>query len=111
MRAHASEPSEGDHDPSISALLRRVHPDDSAAVQSLLVRLEPEVQQWIRKERGRAIEAKFETVDLSQDFFILFLRYLPNLKCENEETLRKLLYRMIQNMLRDRGVYLQRELR
>jgi RNA polymerase sigma factor (sigma-70 family) len=99
------------HAESITHLLGRIHQGDNSAVEKLLVHFEPEVRQWIRRERGKAIEAKYETVDLTQDFFVLFLKYLPNLKCENEETLRKLLYRMIQNMLRDRGVFLQREVR
>lgn len=99
------------NDDSISFLLLRIHEGESSAVERLLLLLEPEVRQWIRQERGRAIEAKFETVDLTQDFFLLFLKYLPNLKCTNEESLRKLLYRMIQNMVRDCGQFLNREIR
>lgn len=104
-------PSTEPNDGSISILLRRIHKGETAAVERLLLLLEPEVRQWIRQERGRAIEAKFETVDLAQDFFLLFLKYLPNLKCTNEESLRKLLYRMIQNMVRDCGQFLNREIR
>jgi RNA polymerase sigma factor (sigma-70 family) len=104
-------PSSNPHPESISFLLFRIRGGDMGAVERLLTQLEPEVRQWIRAERGRAIEAKFETVDLTQDFFLLFLKYLPNLKCTNEETLRRLLYRMIQNMVRDRGQFLNRELR
>lgn len=95
----------------ITVLLQRAKSDDKKALEELLVRLAPEVDGWIRNERGRAIEAKFETIDLRQDFFVVFLNYLPNMSAKNEDTLRKLLYRMIQNMMRDRGKFLNRELR
>lgn len=85
-----------------TVLLERIQARDREALELLLERIQPKIQRWIRKERGQLIRSKWDTLDLSQDVALELFLYLPRIGRANSKVLESILYRMIQNTLRDK---------
>lgn len=86
--------------------LERIRSKDQTALSELLDSYLPLIEQWVRKERGEHLRAGFETLDLVQDVALDLVRYLPNVQITDTDAFRGLLYRMIQNSLRNKHHYL-----
>ncbi len=98
--------------PAITVLLERVRRgDDKSSLDELLRRIQPRVESWIRRERGRAIRHRAETVDLRQDVLWELTEYLPRVEARDSKGLERLLHRIVQNTVRDAFEALMRERR
>lgn len=91
----------------ITRYLERIRENDAGALADLLDRYLPVIETWVRRERGDLVRSGFETVDCVQDVALDLVRYLPNVEVANTEAFRGLVYRMIQNSLRNKYHYLQ----
>lgn len=89
-----------------TVLLDRVRDNDRAALGELLQRIQPLIEQWVRSSRGAAIKRRFDTVDTAQDVMVDLVQYLPKVKFADSETFRRVLFRIVQNTLRDEYDYL-----
>lgn len=83
-------------------LLRRWHAGDRAAHADLLGRYRPFIEAEVRRRLGAELRGKAETQDFVQDALVEALRYAPRFQVENERVLRRLLSRLVENILRDR---------
>jgi len=86
--------------------LERIRAREAGALSELLDRYLPLIEQWVKKERGDHLRDGFETLDCVQDVALDLVRYLPNVEIANTDAFRGLLYRMIQNSLRNKHHYL-----
>jgi RNA polymerase sigma factor (sigma-70 family) len=86
--------------------LERIRAQDEGALSELMESYMPLIERWVRKERGDHLRDGFETLDCVQDVAVDLVRYLPNVRIENTDAFRGLLYRMIQNSLRNKHHYL-----
>lgn len=87
-------------------LIRRTRDGDRAAMDELLRHVWPRIEGWIRRERGEAVRSRFDTIDCAQDVALGLVRYLPDVSIGDRETFHRILYRMIQNSLRNKYDYL-----
>jgi RNA polymerase sigma-70 factor (ECF subfamily) len=94
-----------------TALLRRWHAGDEAALQELLEHHMPWIRSHVSQRLGEALRAKEETSDVVQDALVEFLRYGPRFELSNEAHLRFLLARIAENVLRDHSDFYARRRR
>jgi RNA polymerase sigma factor (sigma-70 family) len=100
------QPPSHDERAGATRLLRRIRDNDSGALAELLGAYGAQIERWVRKERGQVVGSRFETMDCVQDVTLDLVRYLPNVKIADSQAFRALLYRMIQNSLRNKYDYL-----
>ena len=93
--------------PQVTRYLERIRANDRSALAELLDRYLDTIERWIRRERGDLVRSGFDTVDCVQDVALDLVRYLPTVKLESTDAFRGLVYRMIQNSLRNKHRYLQ----
>lgn len=84
-------------------LLLRWHGGDEAALAELLRRHLPWIQQQVSRRLGPALRARAETVDFVQEAFVRALRVGPRFVLEDGSTFRRLMVRLIENVLRDQA--------
>ncbi|HZN59596.1 MAG TPA: sigma-70 family RNA polymerase sigma factor [Planctomycetota bacterium] len=90
---HGAEPETVD-------LLRRWHEGDAQALDTLLRRELPWIEQRVRTRLGSALRARAETQDFVQQALLEFLRYGPRFLVADRAQLRALLARIAENVLR-----------
>lgn len=83
-------------------LLRRWHAGDARALDELLALHLPWIRDRVHKRLGAALREKAETGDIVQDSLLQFLRYGPRFVIGTDEQFRKLLARIVENVLRDK---------
>lgn len=96
-----------DSSPSLD-LLRRFNAGDEAALGGLLERHRAWLEDYVRRRRGPALRGRVETLDAAQDAVIDFLEYGPRFELADEEQLRALLARIVENNLRDANKHWRR---
>lgn len=60
------------------------------------------IQSYVHQKMGNSLRSKAETGDIVQESLIQFLRYGPRIRLSNDNQLRALLCRIIENVIRDR---------
>lgn len=85
-----------------STLFDRWHQGDEKALAELLSRNLLWIEAQVSRRLGAELRGKAETQDFVQDALLEALRYTPRFKVENEAVFRKLLLRIIENVLCDR---------
>ena len=83
-------------------LLRRWHGGDEAALAALVERDRAWIEGRVRRRLGDRLRAKDETQDVVQDAVLDLLRYAPPFVVESGGTFRRLVARIVENVLRDR---------
>jgi len=83
-------------------LLRRWHDGDEQALAALVERDRSWIEGRVRRRLGARLRAKDETQDVVQDAVLELLRYAPRFTIENTGTFRRLMARIVENVLRDR---------
>ncbi len=94
--------SELDERAETRELLARWHDGERAALDELLRRHLPWIEEQVSRRLGSALRAKAETQDFVQDAVIEALRYAPRFSVANEAVFRRILLRIIRNVLCDR---------
>jgi RNA polymerase sigma-70 factor (ECF subfamily) len=84
-------------------LLQRWHDGDQDALQTLIERDLPWIEQHVRRRLGPVLRAKGETQDYVQDAMIEVLEYAPRFVSASQSRFRNIVARIIENMLRDRN--------
>jgi len=82
-------------------LLERARGHDGEALAEILRRLQPRIEQIVRRESGPAVKARYETVDLRQDVMIELFEYLPRVRILDSRALENYLVTVIRNTLCD----------
>lgn len=82
-------------------LLRRCHEGDGKALEDLLAHSLDWVRQRVSRRLGPLLRSKGETVDYVQDAMLAALRYGPRFVVSDPEHFRRLLARIVENVLRD----------
>jgi len=86
-------------------LLERWHGGERAALDELLARNLPWVEQFVRQRLGPELRGREETVDVVQDAVVDILTYGPKFVVPGRDRFRALLGRLVENNLRDRHAY------
>jgi len=86
---------------STTQLLRKWQEGDRAALDSLLVRDLPWIQERVRRRLGPLLRARAETDDFVQEAVAEVLRYAPRFTISDRSHFRALLARIVENVLRD----------
>jgi RNA polymerase sigma-70 factor (ECF subfamily) len=82
-------------------LLQRWHAGDQRALEALLERHLPWLEQNVRRRLGPFLHARMQTGDVLQDVALRVLQYRPRFVLSDEQEFRALLLRMVENELRD----------
>lgn len=83
-------------------LLARWHDGDERALASLVERHRGWIEARVRRRLGRALRSKAETQDVVQDTIVELLRYSPKFTVAHGGTFRRLVARVVENVLCDR---------
>lgn len=94
---HAMEDSE------TLSLLQRWHEGDRSALEALIARDLPWIEQHVRRRLGAGLRARGETQDYVQDAMIEVLQYGPKFVSQSQTRFRNIIARIIENTLRDRN--------
>jgi RNA polymerase sigma-70 factor (ECF subfamily) len=92
-------------------LIDRAHAGDAAALGILVERHLEFVRVYVRGRLGAKLRAHDETQDLVHDALLDVLRHGVRLRVSDDDAFRRVLARIVENTLRDRGRWLQRERR
>ncbi|MFG0317500.1 MAG: RNA polymerase sigma factor [Planctomycetota bacterium JB042] len=84
-------------------LLARWHAGDEEALATLVERHRDWIESRVRRRLGAALRAKDETQDVVQDAVLELLRYAPRFAARHGGTFRRLVARIVENVLRDRS--------
>ena len=84
-------------------LLIRWHGGDGSACEALVERHLPWVSAHVSRRLGPALRAKGQTHDYVQEAMLELLRYGPAFLVEREASFRRLLARIVENVLRDQS--------
>ncbi len=84
-------------------LLARWHAGDEEALAALVERHRGWIEARVRRRLGAALRAKDETQDVVQDAVMELLRYAPRFAARHGGTFRRLVARIVENVLRDRS--------
>jgi RNA polymerase sigma factor (sigma-70 family) len=87
------------HDPSLPP---RSESDCDTDMELVLKRHLSWIQSCVHNKLGDFRRSKADTGDIVQESLIQFLRYGPRIKLSNDNQLRALLSRIIENVIRDR---------
>jgi RNA polymerase sigma factor (sigma-70 family) len=90
------------------ALLERWHAGDRAAVAELVERDRDWILGRVRQRRGPALQRDAETADHFQDLVLEVLDYAPRFVVASQAQFRRLIARMLDNLLVDRARWLER---
>lgn len=82
-------------------LLQRWHSGDRDALDELIERDLPWIQQHVRRRLGPLLRARGETVDYVQDAMIEILQYGPRFVSASQSRFRAMIARIVENSLRD----------
>ncbi len=82
-------------------LLGRWHEGEPSALETLVERHLPWVQEYVSRRLGPVLRGKGETHDFVQETLIELLQYGPRFRLHSEKQFRKLLARIAENVLRD----------
>jgi RNA polymerase sigma-70 factor (ECF subfamily) len=82
------------------ALLRRWHDGDGQALEALLERDLPWIEEHVRRRLGPLLRRDNETQDIVQDTLVEVLRYGPRFLLQNHGHFRALLAKIVENELR-----------
>jgi RNA polymerase sigma-70 factor (ECF subfamily) len=82
-------------------LLQRWHGGDREALDELIERDLPWIQQHVRRRLGPMLRARGETVDYVQDAMIEVLEYGPKFVSASQSRFRAMIARIVENTLRD----------
>jgi len=82
-------------------LLQNWHQGDPAALDELLRRHLPWIRRRVSERLGPVLRSKAETQDFVQEALLQVLRYGPRFLLGSDAGFRKLVARIIENMLRD----------
>src|SRR5688572_1395305 len=93
------------------ALLDRLHAGDAAALPALIERHLAFVRACVQQRLGDELRGHAETQDIVQDALVDVLRDGPRFRLADEEAFRRLLAHVVENTIRDRYRYLNRERR
>jgi len=74
----------------------------SKALQALIERHLPWIEEQVRRRLGPRLRSRGETLDYVQDAMIQFLRYGPRFHLTRDEHFRAFLVRVVENSLRNR---------
>ena len=83
-------------------LLQRWHKGDRTALDALLARDLPWIEQHVRKRLGPLLKARGGTQDYVQDAMVEVLQYAPRFVSADTTRFRNIVARIIENMLRDK---------
>ena len=83
-------------------LLRQWHAGDRAALDALVERHLPSVRAQVEKRLGSRLRRQAEAEDFVQDVMVEFLRFGPRFQVNDDEHFRRLLARIVENVLRGR---------
>ena len=83
-------------------LLLRWHGGDRAALDQLIARDLPWIEQHVRRRLGPALRARGDTQDYMQDAMIEVLNYGPRFISTSQSKFRNIVARIIENVLRDK---------
>jgi RNA polymerase sigma-70 factor, ECF subfamily len=83
-------------------LLVAWHAGDRGALQELIARDLPWIEQHVRRRLGPLLRARGDTQDYVQDAMIEVLQYGPRFVSTSQSRFRNLIARIIENTLRDR---------
>ncbi|MEE2887268.1 MAG: sigma-70 family RNA polymerase sigma factor [Planctomycetota bacterium] len=84
-------------------LLLRWHSGDRSAIDQLIARDLPWIQQQVRKRLGPALRMRGDTEDYMQDAMIEALKYCPRFVSRSQSRFRNIMARIIENVLRDKN--------
>jgi RNA polymerase sigma-70 factor, ECF subfamily len=84
-------------------LLRRWNGGDAAALGALIERHQSAVREIVQRRAGRALLARAEADDFVQDAIVRFLESAPRLEIRDDEHFRRLLARVVENVLVDKA--------
>lgn len=82
-------------------ILNRAREGRQDAMNELLRRLVPRIEQRVRREKGAMLSAHFDTQDFSQDVAMELLEYLPRVEFSDSDALERYLYAAVRNTLID----------
>lgn len=94
-----------------ATLLSRLHEGDQQALHTLLQRDLPWIEELVRRRLGPKLRAREETVDLVQDAMVAILRDGPRFVVRDQGGFRALVARLVENQIRDRHRWHQRDRR
>jgi len=83
-------------------LLSRWHAGDGKSLDELVERHLPWLHGQVRLRLGPLLRSKAETCDYVQDAMMQFLRYGPRFTLSDENHFRALLFRIVENTLRNK---------
>lgn len=83
-------------------LLLRWHGGDRAALDSLIARDLPWIEEHVRRRLGPALRARGDTQDYMQDAMVEVLQYGPKFISTSQSKFRNIVARIIENVLRDK---------
>jgi RNA polymerase sigma factor (sigma-70 family) len=86
-------------------LLERWHSGDDRALEVLLERHLDWIRRQVSRRLGPVLRAKGETQDFVQESLLEVFHYAPRFVVEDETQFRRLLARIIENVLRDQHDY------
>jgi len=98
-------------DTATRVLLDRLHAGDAHALGVLVERHLEFVRAQVRGRMGNRLRANDETQDLVHDALLDVLRHGVRLRVSDDDAFRRVLARIVENTLRDRGRWLARERR
>jgi RNA polymerase sigma-70 factor (ECF subfamily) len=109
----ASEPTAA-HEPSADAtlaLLQRWHGGDPEALRELLRQHLPWIRERVHQRLGPALRRRGDTEDFLHEAVIELLRYTPRFLVGESDAFRRLLSRIVENMMRDQHEFFARQRR
>lgn len=89
------------------SLLLRWHGGDRSAIDQLIARDLPWIQQQVRRRLGPALRTRGDTEDYMQDAMIEALKYSPRFVSRSQSRFRHIMVRIIENVLRDKNRWYQ----
>lgn len=89
-------------------LLERWHAGERTALTELVERDREWILAHVRRRRGPALQRDADTVDNFQDLMLEVLQYSPRFVVANRAQFRRLVARMVDNLLADRARWLAR---
>jgi len=93
------------HDEHTRELLQRWHTGDRAAIEALVARDLPWIQDYVRGRLGPLLRGRGETGDYVHDAVLQVLAYVPRFVTDSRSGFRTLLARVLENHLRDAHDY------
>ncbi len=88
--------------PDSVTLLRRWRAGDNQALDELLQRHLPWIQEQVRRRLGPELRKKADSMDFVQDAVAELLRYGPRFEVREDTKFRALMVRIVENTIRDR---------